>query len=381
MYIVSRRLSPLSPHIMKFQDFWIYDLRPFHDFWKKTVLEKDISSSQSSMTWDESAWGALLKIYGIHTFAPTHTLEAFAQDYHQHFHTKISPHAQKKFFEVMRRLGLNRIGHLKRLTFIEIGKRFGRAWADFMKGVFEPQKTPWPWEKFRTQEPLRWSENFDDPSASSEFILERFMNGVHALAQEQKDLIQKMEFSLFFGERENLEIPFSHPISLSKEQAWIRKILQERLFSLQLESSVSRLEICAIPAEPLSSKQLSLFDSQAPQIALESLCKKLENQGFQVFKPSPSPSYIPESSWFRVSPLSAQSNLETNRAQLRPLIQFPPRNIEAPTGILKKTEQIEWCDMQGQLRSRTYYMTRKTRYWAWVFQTEDGRWFEQGVVE
>ncbi len=381
MYVVSRHLSPLSPHIMKFENLWIYDLRPFHDFWKKTVLEKNISESHAAMVWDESAWGALLKIYGIHTFAPTKTLEVFAQDYHQHFNTKISQHAQKKFFDVMRRLGLNRIGHLQRLSFVEIGKRFGKAWADFMKGVFEPQKTPWPWEKFRIRDPLRWSENLDEPSASSEFILDRFMCGIQSLAQEKHCLIQKIEFSLIFGERENVELQFSHAISLSKECGWIRRLLQERLFSLQLHSSVSRLEICASPAEPALLKQLSLFDSQAPQIALESLCKKLENQGFQVFKPSPSPSYIPEHSWFRVSPLSTRSPAEISRAQLRPLIQFPPRTIEPPTGMLKKTEQIEWCDLKGQLRSRTYYMTRRSRYWAWVFQTNDGRWFEQGVVE
>jgi hypothetical protein len=381
MYVVSRHLSPLSPHIMRFENLWIYDLRPFHDFWKKTVLEKNISQSNTSIAWDDSAWGALLKIYGIHTFAPTKALEVFAQDYHQHFQTKISPQGQRKFFDVMRRLGLNRIGHLQRLSFVEIGKRFGRAWADFMKGVFEPQKTPWPWEKFRIRDPLRWSENLDEPSASSEFILDRLMYGIQSLAQENHCPIEKIEFSLIFGERENVELQFSHAILLSKEHDWIRKLLQERLFSLQLQSSVSRLEICASPAEPGPIKQLSLFDSQAPKIALESLCKKLENQGFQVFKPSPSPSYIPENSWFRVSPLVTQTSPKISRAYLRPLIQFQPRTIATPTGILKKTEQVEWCDLKGQLRSRTYYMTRKNRYWAWVFQTNDGQWFEQGVIE
>jgi len=385
MYIVSRTWKPLSPHMMKFRDLWIFDLRPFHDFWKKTVLENQISpnssDSSSAIVWSDSAWGALLKIYNIHTFAPLESLQPFAEDYHAHFDTKVTHSSHKMFFSSMKRLGLDRIGHLKRLSPIEIGKRFGKGWADFMRGIMNPQITPWPWHPFRPNEPLLWKEDLEDPTVDAALIVEKLMNGIRVLSTQTQSKIKTIEISLVYGETETLALQFVHPILISTNHSWVQNLIEQRLFSLQIEAAINRLGLSITPIESENQVQLSLFNSQAPQLALDSLCRKLENQGVQIFKPSSTPSYIPEDSWFRASPLLKTISLSSHRAHLRPLIQFPPRAISAPAGILKKTEQLEWCDPQGCLRSRTYYLTRRNRHWAWVFQTETGRWFEQGVLE
>ena len=385
MYIVSRTWKPLSPHMMKFRDLWIFDLQPFHDFWKKTVIENQISLNSSecssAMVWADSAWGALLKMYNIHTFAPLQNLQPFAEDYHSHFDTKVTRTSHKMFFSAMRRLGLDRIGHIQRLSPVDIGKRFGKGWAELMRGIINPQKTPWPWHPFRHTEPLLWKEDLEDPTVDATLIVEKLMNGIRTLSTQTQSKIRRIEISLVFGETETLELQFVHPILISANQSWIQSLIEQRLFSLQIEAAITRVGLSIMPTEAESQVQLSLFNSQAPQLALSSLCRKLENQGVQIFKPSSTPSYIPEDSWFRASPLSKENPLASHRAHLRPLIQFPPRAISAPDGILKKTEQLEWCDPQGHLRSRTYYLTRQSRHWAWVFQTETGSWFQQGVLE
>jgi len=118
-------------------------------------------------------------------------------------------------------------------------------------------------------------------------------------------------------------------------------------------------------------------------LAYKNICERLENQGFPVFKPIEQPSYVPELSWTRRSPLAKKENLAApaERGIFRPLIHLPPKEIPKPLGRLQFTERITWFDESGTQRQRDYYLARFPRQWAWVFQNESQQWFQQGIVE
>ena len=78
MFAITRQPEGLSPSAMKFKDFWIYDLRTFHSFWKQLVQNK----KQTFV--GESPWEALMKAYRLHLFSPLEDLISFARDFHEH---------------------------------------------------------------------------------------------------------------------------------------------------------------------------------------------------------------------------------------------------------------------------------------------------------
>lgn len=382
MYVVSRQAEPLSSAVMRFQALWIYDLSAYHSFWKESVQTR---SSTSSMAWDDFIWKALAKIYGLHLFSPTEALIPFARDYHQHRRHLIGSKNIRDLFASLRRLGLEKIGHLRRLPRSQFQKRFGRAWADFFHGISEPETAEWIWEPLRSQDPLLWSTEFETASVDAGQIVNVICEGLLKISQKSASLrTQKIELQLQLSDPEIILFEFPHPLILQTELGWIRYLITERLHRLSLDAAVWRVSLRIFPSEPSTTAQLSLFQKQKglADIQRKAFYERLENQGFQIFVPQSEPSYLPEESWGRISPLTKSSEVEfSSHGLFRPLIQLSPQRISSPSGALRFTERISWFDSEGAHHTRDYFVARADRHWIWIFRTQANEWFQQGVVE
>jgi len=369
---------------MRFQQLWIFDLTAYHSFWQKQVL-KDAALEKWSV--GENPWQALMHFYGLHLFSPLEDLAPLARDFHTHRKNPVNSKNIRDVFAAFRRLGLLRIGHLRRLPFPGLQKRFGKSWADFLRGILTPTECPWIWEPFRKQDPLSWTTDLEEPSVDAFLILENLMSGFRKIAESSPESrIQKFNISLHLSHPQIFEFDFPHSISLQKDSAWIRKLIEEKLHHLCLEESVFRLRVDAFPVELKAAGQLSLFGNRAENLTSEKtrlhhFYRRLENQGYSIFKPQSLPSYVPEKSWAKVSPLNENAGVIVDRGLIRPLIQKDILPIPVPDKSCKFTERITWFDEKGIEHRRDYFMMRQTRAWAWVFRDKNENWFEQGVIE
>lgn len=383
MFIVSPSFENISAAVMRFQQLWIFDLTAYHSFWK-LQMQKEAFIKKWGV--GKNPWEALMLFQGLHLFSPIEDLIPFARDFHQHRENPVNNKNIRDVFHAFRRLGLLKIGHLRRLPPAGIHKRFGKSWADFLKGVLDSQEK-WIWEPFRKQDPLSWKADLDEPSTDALFILENLMSGFQKIADSSPESsIQKFQIALHLSHPQILEFNFPHSLNFKNDFGWIRKLIEEKLVHLCLEESVFRLRIDAFPVELKPLGQLVLFGNRPETLTTEksrfqNFCRRLENQGYSVFKPHSLPSYIPEQSWERLSPLDEKAGCIENRGLIRPLIQKKPEAISAPEGLCKFTERITWFDEKGEEHRRDYFVTRKTRAWTWVFKDESENWFEQGIIE
>lgn len=383
MFVITRQPEPLSTAVMKFAQYWIYDLSAYHDFWRSQAAER---AREKVWAVDTSIWKALKKIYGAQTFSSIDTLLPFAQDFHHHRRYDLSDKKAQDLFRSLHRLGLVKVGHLERLPPAQIQKRFGKSWGEFFRGILSPDTAPWVWEPYRKREPLSWQIELEDPSVDAALILGSIMQGLECLSSQQPDYrIKKLSLILQLSDPEHLDFEFPHPIYLkeTKDRSWIRRLLEERLHHLCLDAAVWKISVKAITSDHEASGQLSLFRNAADTEKVRQSLERLENQGFEIFKPQIQNSYLPEECWNRISALKAPPTEATDSRHglIRPLIQFEARPISTPEGALKFTERIQWYDKNGLPHFRDYYLTRLDRRWAWVFQNENSQWFHQGVIE
>ncbi len=384
MFIVGSHFEPLSLTIMRFCDFWIFDLSTYHDFWKRQALE---TSQKNKWAHDPHIWRALHKAYDLHLFSPTDELQRFARDFHSHHRHPISSKNIRDTFAHFRRLGLEKVGHLRRLPFQGLQKRFGKPWTEFLRGIVDPDHTPWAWRPYRSIEPIFWSGDLDEPSWNAEQLLEFVRHGLEQIALEHSQTqFNKIEVELCLTDPEKISLEFPHPLHLQRDLPWIRYLLQERFFQLCLDATVFKVKITLHPLFSFENIQLSLFPEKRTQqvshLKLQNFLEKLENQGHLIFKPSPTPSLLPEASW---KPTPARLSLEENpifsRGVFRPLVQSEPQPIPAPQGQKSLTEKIEWFDDAGSRHKREYFVVRDRGAWIWVFCNENSEWFRQGVIE
>ncbi len=384
MILISETPQNLSPSCMRFAQFWIYDLSSLHDFWKNNP------KLQQQGILGPNVWRALFKVYRLHTFSPISHLKLFALDFHQHFKNKISPKNIDDIFHILRRLGLHRMGNLSRLSTSDIQKRFGKAWADFFRGILDPESTPWPWQPYQENPPLTWKDEFEIPCHEAGLILKSLQRGLQELASSHPSfLVSELHLQLVlyeFSEDRLIELSFTHPYLLSAHQRWFLKILGERLHSLQLPSAVTHLHLIMRGTPPLQNLQLSLFEKRAKTLSWNHLCQRLLDQDFSVFQPESCPSHIPEQSWKRGSPFQKlklqESNPETDL--FRPLIQHLPEALSPHEQAIERkhfNERLTWLDEKGIRHQRDYFIARSTHHWIWIFKDETGKWFKQGIVE
>jgi len=397
MFVVTSEGTRLSPQCMQFaKKWWIYDLTPFHSFWKKTVEGQQSSSKTRNTTHigvDSNVWGALLKAYKLHLFSPLGSIAVFASDFHSHFKNKISSKNLRETLAIFSRLGLDKIGHLRRLPPHQIQQRFGKAWADFLRGIISPKQASWIWEPFHSKDPVLWSYDFENLCVDGLRIFEEIKQGLEKLAEIHPYFgISQIQIHFILSEvteEETFDFQFTHRISLKKDLGWILRLLQERLTHMSVSYPVQRICMSLLPADSPESIQLSLFEDRAKILAWKEVCKKLENQNFAVFQPESTASYVPEFSWRRSSALPASASLNAKKnlnfslhGLRRPLIQEKqPYQISPPEGALKFSERLAWFDEKGERRQRDYFMARTARHWVWVFKNEKDEWFRQGIIE
>lgn len=379
MYAVLKDFEELSPLYMKFKTRWIFKL----DVLCPSLLQKTLKNK--NLFSDQSAWGAILKSYRIHTFTPLSQLQDFARDYYQYFDCGVSEKQIQKVFTHFRRLGFSKVGHLQKIRLSQIQKRFGKLWAVFFQGVLQPESSNWPWKSFK--EDIWIKESFEPDFALSE--QEQLMSFVSEILFQISNKHSQLSIKSLELELNSLEdeqddrrifLEFHHSPLLEKELPWIFKLLEERLSSIQLLSPVSHLKI-RIKPQKLSSNgpQLQLFKSPQKKSldAIIQLSRKLKNQGFDLFTPTTEVSHLPEESWSRSSEVQPQ----IGGISFRPLIQFPPQAIPTPESRLIFTERICWIDSEGRSHRRDYYMLRQRYRWAWAFKDESSNWFLQGIME
>lgn len=380
MFALSKTPVSLSPHCMKFHRVWLYDLRVFHEFWKSKV------QNQPEVLIEKQVWTLLLKFYGLHVFSPLSQARAFLQDYVQHFRLPLHRQQIDKIFSHLHRLGIHKLGHLHKIPFSEIQRRWGKDFTDFVRGLVEPEIHIWPWEPHRQRMVLESSYAGEWPLQSHEEVLQICESQLERwLKIYPRICIQKMELS-FFAQREeadsNVELLLDHLPLLSQELPWILRVLRDRLSSIQFDSPIENFQLKIYPQEREPQKQLLLFSRNEKQPNWKELSQKLAGMGFFVFRPQLLPSHLPELSWKKIAIYEKDYSGDILRPhQVRPLIQYSPQAREEPRGHLFFTERVEGFDSKGERFLRDYYLTYQNQKWLWIFKDQNARWFEQGLAE
>ncbi|PIR21718.1 MAG: hypothetical protein COV44_11650 [Deltaproteobacteria bacterium CG11_big_fil_rev_8_21_14_0_20_45_16] len=378
MFALSLNFQNLSPTCMKFCDYWLYDLECFHHFWKdKLQKNKNIHIAPT-------AWDLVLRVEKINLFSGMKELQSFAKKYHAFYHDKVGAKASEKLFSHLSRLGIQKVGQLRRLPHSQIQSRFGKVWADFFKCVLNPGISEWRWIPYG--ESVVLEETFDPDFELTNFqpLVFKCSEILGHWAEQKPDLcIEEMSLNLSSWdsqEDQSLSLEFRHQPLLSKNIAWISRLLEDRLQRFQFFSPLSRIRLSLKPVYHKRSIQLSLFNKeQASSLSWMELAERLKSLGFESFQPELLPSFVPETSWARKAP-SQVLHLE-RRFSFRPLIQMKPQKITPPNSKIYFTERLAWIDVQGDHCERDYFITHAQGRWLWIFKNEKSEWFKQGVVE
>lgn len=384
MFAVSPIELPLSPKVSKFRNFWIYDLSGVHPHWIRKF------EFQPDLYFASSIWEALLKAYGLSLFSPLPHLKSFAFDYFSEFQiknikkTKIGRHQIDTIFNHLKRLGIDRIGNLKKLSSSQIQNRFGKHWRDFFQGISSPDSLSWPWSKFLAEKKLVHILDPEHPLNHSQQLQAEISKQLRLWRDAQSSIFMdelKIEFiSLENEEDHKIKISFPHKACLQTQYQWIERVLEDRLQEIHFRSPLSRIVIELKIADPRPLLQLQLFDRrQNHHNQWQEGIYQLIDRGFHIFQPQIVNSNCPEFSWKKRTP--SQESLALGTEIPRPLVQFHPQPAQAPKGYLRFTERLEYFDDQALKRTRDYFITRKKNKWFWVFKDENGDWFDQGIVE
>lgn len=378
MFAVSLQDQDLSPIKSSFHHYWIYDLQVFHPFWINKIKAK------SDIFFGESVWDSLLKAMGVSFFSDLKNIEDFSKSYHQYFNHSISSKNRRDVFAHFRRIGITKVGHLKKIPPQQIQRRFGKHWAEFFKGICFPKKTEWKWQAHKEQQIYKFSFEPEYILTQQSELLHFFQSSLEKLASHEQSLcIETLQIDIHCPESEeekNFHFYFPHKPLLSKEKKWIQRSVEERLRNLEVHTPIYKLVFSIQSPQDLQSIQLHLFQNQYEQIEWKDLIHKLQSNGFNVFQPEILASHLPEGSW-RMSSHSIANIHITPNTYYRPLIQHLSRKISAPSGKLYFTERIEWVDTEGEKHQRNYFITHSQKRWVWVFQNENQEWYQQGIVE
>ncbi len=387
MYAITKQNENLSPHVMRYGAWWIYDLRSFHDFWKQIISER------KNIAHDTYAWGALLKAYKIHLFSPLKELIPLANDFFEFYplFKNKNRKTRKNILEtiqIFQNLGFYKIEQLKKFSRFEFQSRLGPEWAIFFEGIFRPDSTPWIWAPHKQPETLHWSHDFDDFCCDAGMIYQEIERGLQNIAQNSPHFILKYCEISFLLSQDNetlndenkVELSFTYEPSLKKDLAWILQLIKENIFKLSLPQPVWKIFLNISPAQPKKAHQLSLFETKENLISFEELSQKLADLNIQAFCPQSTFSYLPEEAWVRSQIFKNFEPLHSH-GLFRPLIQTKPKPLLAPAGALQFTERLTWFDKAGTRHSRDYFIVRGERMWIWAFRNEKKEWFQQGIIE
>jgi hypothetical protein len=363
---------------MRFKGYWLYDLRSLSSFWKRKI------QSSPQVIYGNNPWQTLLPIYGIQTFSSLHPVEVFAQDYFERFHSEVSLAQQKKIFSQLDRLGIKKLGQLRKIPSSQMQKRWGKNWAHFFKGVLQREEAVWPWIPER--KPL-WIEkeiDFDFGVVDAVLLENSLLKSLEKILKEKPSLyLKRISIELCSqepGEDQSFDLHFhSHPL-LSQSLDWIRRLLLLRFSSLQLFAPISKVKLQIEPSPPARGVQLSLFQSKAPSLSADELSERLKTLGAKIFQPEACPSQLPEKSW-RMIQVSEKPLSSFSAIQNRPLIQYAPKIMPPPDFQLFPVEKIDDFMESGERIHRDYYVGFFKKKWRWIFMDQNSCWYEQGIAE
>lgn len=383
MFALTKEPQALSPLCMRFQNFWIYDLRSLHSFWIQKIR------SQKNLITGQRLVEVIMRAYHLHLFSPLDQITSLARDYHSQVYHPSSQNklaekaAIEKVLKHFRRLGVTRIGHLRKIPSAQIQKRFGEKWRFFFESISNPIAPDWHWVSFHESPPLKAEIEVDYILSNSQELYPLLEEQIQKWSQEYSSLfLQSLKIHIFCFESEGdqiIELLFSNHPSLNSQKSWILKMISLRLETLSLCSPVSRIQMQLIPEDRLKTIQLSLFEDFQFQIKWKETCDRLKAMGFEVFEPLSTTDARPEYSWMR-APVGQAAVLQ-GPIHFRPLVQFYPQPIPAPQGQLTFVERLEIFTPEGEPEIRDYFMTRRSRSWEWIFQNQNQEWFRQGIIE
>jgi len=388
MFALSLKELYLSPHVMRFQNLWIYNLNHLHSSLQKKIKENPQARTGSSI------WAALHHHYGIHLFSPLKKLDNFSRDYFASSQIENSQKPSLKeiqnTFSIFADLGLKKIEQLRYFTRESIQKRFGKAWGKLWEGIFHPEEAPWIWEPFKKIIPLFWNFEFESLCMNHEELIQEINSGLEKIAAENPTFTLhslKLQFILSQPSDNSYEteLSFTYFPKLQNESQWILKLLEEKISNLQFPFPIWKLQLQLNPSEDRKNIQLFLFNTSKTSEAyknkdLHAIALKLKDQGFQVFEPAPTSSHLPEKSWKKILPSEKKEEFSFHSIH-RPLFQYSPQAIQKPDTRMKFTERITWFDEKGGRLQRDYFFARYSKVWKWIFRDEKNQWFEQGIVE
>jgi len=377
MFALSLEDKNLSPLAMRFMSYWLYDLRPCSSFWRNKV-----SQNEEFLTAG-SPWDLLCKVYNIHLFSSLTEVRVFAKDYFYFFQKDHPSKRFEKVFLQLHRLGMTKLGHLKRIPKDQMIRRWGKDWTELFIGLMEPTRSTWPWISYRKPLLLEKKKVFDFGVQEVDLLIEEVLSILKGWHQKKSNLhLKALHIQLItqeVGEDVSLEFHFHSSPLLGGQMDWLQRLLQFRFAQLQLSCPLSALNITLEPAAPAQNLQLSLFSSSSKSRPLNEVIERLHSFGAQLFQPQILASSLPESSWTTIPP---KENFKIEAfIQNRPLIQHPPQSIPAPDYPLQLVEQVDCFSTNGIRLHRDYFVAFRKGRWRWLFEDQNKNWFQQGLAE
>ncbi|TVQ79444.1 MAG: hypothetical protein EA369_04745 [Bradymonadales bacterium] len=376
MFALSDEFKDLSPQVMRFRLVWIYDCTGVSNFWKNKIR------SEKAVLTEDSAWKLICKFYGIHLFSSLQELENLSKTYFEEFNLKVSPQQQLKVYTQLRRLGLTKVGHLKKIPDDQIQRRWGKDWLNFFRGVLGSPKAVWPWIPHRKIKEFRLKKAFDFGVCDSAILIEESLELLLQLSKEQSQ-IHLRQIDIFLGSQEegaDFHLPFlfhSSPL-LAQSFDWLKKLFILRFSQIELLAPLSQIEIKLLPAEAPRAQQLHLFQTKPAAVSVSEITERLSSLGAKIFQPQGLPSRLPERSWHKVAP---KENFKISTPPLYyPLIQHRPKEIPQPRAELYLVEQLVEFEASGEELRRDYFVAFMNGRWRWIFKDQTQKWFQQGLI-
>jgi protein ImuB len=290
----------------------------------------------------------------------------------------------------MKRVGMRTIGDFARLSFIAVGRRFGKAGVLLQEWVQGARELVLP--DFVPEAPIQESLDTEETPSLEALLfalrasLVRMESRLTGRALVARTL--KLSFHLDSGERKERVLEISEG---GREAGALLKLLREFLSAMHWDSPLTRLDLEVTRTEPFTPGQLSLFDKRENRFAdLAGFVERLrvrfgpEAVGF----PALQESYCPERSWKNTWPPpkpDKPSCPSLPPAGTRPLFLFmPPRPWQKPSHCqLIPTENLatEWWREDGG--HRRYFIARTVqgeKLWTY-WDVRRGEWFLQGTFD
>jgi protein ImuB len=290
---------------------------------------------------------------------------------------------RERLVAFMRRVGIRSIGEFAKLPASATLRRFGKLGISLREWVLGNKELVLP--VFTYEEAIHEKIDTDEVTSleSLLFYIRQLLVRVEHRLIGRSQLAKEMRLTFYLESGIQLvrPIPFSEP---QRNSVLVMEILREVLSSTTWDSPLQRFEIEVNDTIPYVPAQLFLWETGESKAAeLSQFVTKLRvrygNEAVGI--PENRQSYLPEFSWEKVWPPSAEQKVEKYFSE-RPFLLYPsPKPVSVPS--LRTLFPSETVENPWEKKNRRYFIAENPQgEKIWVFhEANSDRWFLHGVFD